>query len=124
MLQIHEIMNELDGNGIEQVEILDITKELTQLSIIKERLVGRLSNLYSEEEVNDMVSIVSVPNMHQVTVERFLSSLSNRERQCYFKYKFEEMSFAAIARELGVSKSMVQQSIERARKKLKIVKAN
>ncbi len=124
MLKINEIINELDGQGLEQGELLDITTDLTQLSIIKDRIVKRLSPIYSEDEVSDMISIVKRPNVQQIMMNNALLSLSKREKECYFKHTMEQKSFSAIGRELGVSKGTVQQSIERARRKLEFVKAN
>jgi len=47
-----------------------------------------------------------------------LASFSLRERQCYILHVAQGLSWSKIANELGVSKSMVQQSICRARKKI------
>lgn len=117
-MEIGEILNELDGNGLNQEDLFTLTKELTTIAEIKERIVHRLSNTYSEAEVNEMISVVKRPNMQQILMKEFLSSLSKREKECYFRHTFEKMTFSSIAKELGVSRSMVQQSIERARKKL------
>jgi positive control factor len=46
-------------------------------------------------------------------------SFSLRERQCYIMHVAQRRSMSDIANELGVSKSMVQQSIRRAKKKIK-----
>lgn len=46
------------------------------------------------------------------------AKLSLRERQCYILHHAAGKSFAAIAEELNVSRSRVQQAIERARKKI------
>jgi len=48
-----------------------------------------------------------------------LASFSLRERQCYILHVAQGMSMGAIGTELGVSKSMVQQSIRRAKAKVK-----
>lgn len=47
-----------------------------------------------------------------------LASFSLRERQCYILHVAQKRSMSDIANELGVSKSMVQQSIRRAKKKI------
>lgn len=47
------------------------------------------------------------------------ASLSHRERQCFIMHEGAQLSMMKIAVELGVSKSMVQQSIRRAKKKIK-----
>ncbi|WP_342512268.1 sigma-70 family RNA polymerase sigma factor [Sporosarcina sp. FSL K6-1522] len=55
----------------------------------------------------------------KVIMADILASFSLRERQCYILHVAQGMSWSKIADELGVSKSMVQQSINRARKKIK-----
>lgn len=47
-----------------------------------------------------------------------LSSFSLRERQCYILHFGGGLSWSKIAHELGISKSMVQQSIRRAKEKV------
>ncbi|WP_438312250.1 sigma-70 family RNA polymerase sigma factor [Sporosarcina sp. FA9] len=54
----------------------------------------------------------------KVIMADILASFSLRERQCYILHMAQGMSWSKIAEELGVSKSMVQQSIRRARKKI------
>lgn len=119
LVQIHEIINDLDGNGIDSGELLQITEDLTNLAEIKERIVGRLSDIYGEEEASDIISVVRRPNEQQLAMMNFMSSLSEREKQCYFMSAIDHKSFAVIGRELQISKSSVQQYIERARKKLR-----
>lgn len=121
MVQIHEIINDLDGNGIDSVELLHITEDLTQLAIIKDRIIRRLSHVYEGDELNEMISVVKKPNDQQIVMADFLSVLSKREKQCYFKCTFEKKPFSLISEECGISKSAVQQYIERARKKLQNV---
>ncbi|WP_342505641.1 sigma-70 family RNA polymerase sigma factor [Sporosarcina sp. FSL K6-2383] len=54
----------------------------------------------------------------KIILADILASFSLRERQCYILHMAQGMSWSKIADELGVSKSMVQQSINRARKKI------
>ena len=54
----------------------------------------------------------------KIILADILASFSLRERQCYILHMAQGMSWSKIADELGVSKSMVQQSIKRARKKI------
>lgn len=54
----------------------------------------------------------------KIILADILSSFSLRERQCYILHMAQGLSWSKIADELGVSKSMVQQSIKRARKKI------
>lgn len=55
----------------------------------------------------------------KIILADILASFSLRERQCYLLHVAQGMSWSKIADELGISKSMVQQSINRARKKIK-----
>ena len=54
----------------------------------------------------------------KIIMADILSSFSLRERQCYLLHTAQGMSWSSIADELGISKSTVQQSINRARKKV------
>lgn len=54
----------------------------------------------------------------KIIMADILASFSLRERQCYLLHTAQGMSWSAIAEELGISKSTVQQSINRARKKV------
>lgn len=54
----------------------------------------------------------------KVIMADILASFSLRERQCYILHVAQKRSMSDIANELGVSKSMVQQSIRRAKKKV------
>jgi len=49
---------------------------------------------------------------------RLLSELSRREQQCLLLYAAYGLSYAEIGKELGVTKAMVQQSINRAKDKI------
>lgn len=55
----------------------------------------------------------------KIILADILASFSLRERQCYILHVAQKRSMGDIATELGVSKSMVQQSIRRAKKKIK-----
>lgn len=54
----------------------------------------------------------------KIILADILASFSLRERQCYILHVAQKRSMSDIANELGVSKSMVQQSIRRAKKKI------
>ncbi len=54
----------------------------------------------------------------KVILADILSAFSLRERQCYILHVGQKKSMSEIAFELGVSKSMVQQSIRRAKNKI------
>lgn len=54
----------------------------------------------------------------KIILADILASFSLRERQCYILHVAQKRSMSDIANELGVSKSMVQQSIRRAKRKV------
>jgi len=50
-----------------------------------------------------------------------LVELSSRERECYLLHMTRGMSYAQIATELGLSRRTIQQYVERAKNKIKIL---
>jgi RNA polymerase sigma-70 factor (ECF subfamily) len=58
---------------------------------------------------------------HKELLEQLHSKLTNREKQCFTLHVAEKLSMNEIAREIGVSKSSVQEYIERARKKINAI---
>lgn len=54
----------------------------------------------------------------KIILADIFASFSLRERQCYVLHYGAGLSWAKIAEDLGVSKSMVQQSIRRAKEKV------
>ena len=84
----------------ENIDLIpDIEKELREANDINEK------HLHMTKE-------------EKVILADILASFSLRERQCYILHMAQGKSWSKIADELGVSKSMVQQSIRRARKKI------
>jgi len=49
---------------------------------------------------------------------RILLRMSERERQCFLLHAVDRLSYAEIAKEIGVSKSSVQRFVERAKSKV------
>lgn len=56
----------------------------------------------------------------KIIMANIFAALSLRERQCFIMHEGAKLSMMKIATELGVSKSMVQQSIRRAKNKIKL----
>lgn len=121
MPDFSEVIAELSGSGYTNAEAIQATVALSKIPQID-------SLLQNETATDYMVKILlegfEPDNEQQEILVNGVSSFSKRERQCYFMHVMESMSFSVIAKELGVSKGTVQQSIERARKKLGIQKAN
>lgn len=120
MLDFTDIMNNLDGNGLTETEILDISNDLTQFTKLHDRIVGPLSDLYSAEELKEILLIVEPPSVQRQTVASIFDELSEREKECFLLYSVENLPMSAIAMRLNVSKGSVQIYIRRAREKMKL----
>lgn len=119
MINVADVVAELDGNGFNQRELLEISAKLTELAVIRERIVEELSVFYDDDELTDIFGTLKKPSTDQQLLSKLLrESLSKREKQCYLMHTVDNKSMGNIAIELGVSKGAVQQSIERARKKI------
>ena len=73
----------------------------------------------AEQLENDGEKELYMTKEEKIILADILASFSLRERQCYILHVAQKRSMSDIANELGVSKSMVQQSIRRAKKKIK-----
>ena len=73
----------------------------------------------AEQLENEEEKQLYMTKEEKIILADILSSFSLRERQCYILHVAQGKSMNAIGIELGVSKSMVQQSIRRAKKKIK-----
>jgi len=87
---------------ISQYEDMDIIPDITE-ELRKER-----EPLYMDRE------------QRQALIKLF-ERFSDRERQCYVMYEAEGLSMQKIADRLGIKKRTVQQYIERAREKVKMI---
>lgn len=72
----------------------------------------------AEQLENDSEKQLYMTKEEKIILADILTSFSLRERQCYILHVAQKRSMSDIANELGVSKSMVQQSIRRAKKKV------
>lgn len=79
-------------------------------------LIPDIAEQLGENDVNKKHLFMS--REEKVILADILSSFSLRERQCYILHVGQKKSMSEIAYELGVSKSMVQQSIRRAKNKI------
>ena len=79
-------------------------------------LIPDIAEQLEENDINKKHLFMS--REEKVILADILSSFSLRERQCYILHVGQKKSMSEIAYELGVSKSMVQQSIRRAKKKV------
>ncbi|MEK5070725.1 sigma-70 family RNA polymerase sigma factor [Sporosarcina sp. FSL K6-1508] len=79
-------------------------------------LIPDIAEQLEENDVNKKHLFMT--REEKVILADILSSFSLRERQCYILHVGQKKSMSEIAYELGVSKSMVQQSIRRAKSKI------
>lgn len=91
-----------DAYRSKQYEDMDIIPDIT------EQLRTEREPLYMDQE-------------QRQTLIQLFRNFSDRERQCYIMYEAEELSMQKIADRLGIKKRTVQQYIERARDKVKLI---
>lgn len=91
-----------DAYRPKQYDEMDIIPDITE-QLEKER-----EPLYMDRE------------QRQALIHLF-KNFSKRERQCYLMYEAEQLSMGKIADRLGIKKRTVQQYIERARDKVKLI---
>lgn len=123
MLSVADVVAELGGNSFNDDELLDFSRELTHFLIMRDNLTNALKEIYEDYELEEMLGSIVMPTRQQQVISNSLTSFSPREKQCYVMYTVDLMSFSAIGRSLGISKSTVQQSIERARKKIELTQS-
>lgn len=115
MADFSEVVEELTGAGYTEAEALLATVALAK--------IPQIDRLIRNPVVTDFIigilldGFEPTSEMQRAMVEG-IAAFSKGEKQRYFMHTVEGMSFGAIAKEFGVSKGSVQQSIERARKKL------
>lgn len=120
MLDFIDIMNDLDGNGMTETEVLAISNDLARFAKLRDTLVAPLSGLYSAEQVKEILLAVEPPSQQRQLMANMLEGLSAREKECFLLHTIENLSMAAIAVRLGISKGSVALYIRRARVKMKL----
>lgn len=122
MLSVTDVVAELDGSGFIDSELIEISRELTEFTISRQRLQKRLAKSFGEEELNHILLTIEDVSFQEHFKAKIFSSLSPREKECYLMHTVDRKSFNNIAKELGVSKGRVQEAIERSRKKIEKLK--
>lgn len=122
MHSVSDVLDELRGSGFTQEQLFDISKELTEFTISREKVRKRLSDFIDAEELDQILATIEAASFQEQFMAKIFSSLSPREKKCYLDYTIERKSFGNIAKELNVSKGSVQQYIERAREKIEKLK--
>lgn len=122
MVRVSEVLKELDGNGFSQEALLEILDQLMLFVDLRDSMYPSLKSVFVKDEIDEILKNIERDDFHKNIIHRINSLLSEREKECYYLHLLEDKSFAAIAKELGVSRSMVQQSIRRAKKKIEEIK--
>jgi RNA polymerase sigma factor (sigma-70 family) len=120
MLDFIDIMNDLDGNGLTETEVLAISNDLAQFTKMRDRVMAPLSDLYSAEQLKEILLVVEPPSLQRQVMANIFGSLSKREKECFLLYTVENVPMSAIGVRLGVSKGSVNAYIRRAREKMKL----
>lgn len=119
MINVQEILDDLNGNGFEQGELLDLSAKLTKMSTLRMEIIGLLGGFYDADELLHIAGSLEVPSIEKVIMSKaFEDLLSRREKQCFLMHTVGIKSWGNIAKEIGISKSSVQTHITRARKKI------
>ena len=120
MLDFTDIMNELDGNGMTETEILAISNDLAKFATLRDKLAGPLSGLYSPEQTKEILLMIEPPTIQRQIMAGIFDNLSEREKESFLLYTVERKSMNTIAMQLGVSKGSVNTYIRRAREKMQL----
>lgn len=118
-----DFIAELRGAGIDQKEVIDIHSELTRFAISRDKLLERLAVWEDEEELQHILMTVKAASAQEVMWSDMLWSLSPREKQCYLMHTVDGMSLTDIAKELGFTPSSSKSFVNRAMKKIEIIKS-
>ena len=122
MPNFSDLLEEINGNGYTEVELLEITEVLTDFVVAKEKIMASISALFDEDELSERLMNLSMPSLQQQMTATLLKDLSPRERQCFLMPTVQNMTFSQIAKELGFTKGATNVFMTRARKKLGISK--
>lgn len=120
MIHIEEVLEDLEGNGFNQKDLINVSTKLSIFSNLKKELSDMMSRYYDEEDLFDILGALKQPNAERDYISRYLGeALTEKQREVYLLNAIEGRSLGNIAKILGVSKSTVQSHLSRARMKLK-----
>ncbi len=118
MFNFTDIMNELDGNGMSETEVLAISNDLTQFTKLRDKLIGPLSGVYSADQLKEILLVIEPASTQRQMMASIFKNLSDQEKKCFILHTVENLSMSAIALQLGISKGSVNSYIRRARDKV------
>ena len=122
MHSVSEVIQELTGSGYTPEELLDISTELTEFTISREKLHRRLSNEFDPGELDRILLTIDAASLREEFISNLFKVLSPREKQCYLMHTVEKKSFSQIASELGFTKSATASFMKRANRKIENLK--
>lgn len=123
MVDVEEILEDLEGNGFNQVDLLEVSAKLNSFSNMREELYGLLERVYEEEDLLDILGVLNKMSADKSYAFKYLSKhLTDKEKEAYILHEVQKMSMQDVGNELGVSKGTVQTRVTRARMKLNNMK--
>lgn len=117
-MKLHELLADLSLDGLTDVEALELATDLIKIDVIKERLGNELDEI----RLNRVIDETKNNSEHQKAYANVLSSLSNRQRQCYLMKDVRLMTYQAVSEELKIEITTVQTHLEIAREKIEKAK--
>lgn len=117
MQKLSEMIQGLSEKGCTDIEAINIGVELFQVETLRRKLNHELD----ERKTIRIIKHTRNIGQSEGKLYEMLQVLTEREKQCYLYHYIDRMTFSEIANELGISKSTVQNHIERARDKIKLI---
>lgn len=117
-----ELLQEINGNGYTEAQVVDITSRLTKFVLLRDQITSELANLFAPEELLEILATVDLPTYQQQIAANLFTSLSKREKQVFLMKVVEKKTLEQIGKELGIARGTVQVYVIRSAKKLNIVK--
>lgn len=122
MRTVSEVIMDLAGNGFSEKDLITLSSNLTQLADAKNKICEQLNDVLEREEIDEILLDVQRPSRQQLIASLAIDCLAPKEKKYYLMHTVENMSMGKIAKECDVSKGTVQETIERARKKINMIK--
>lgn len=116
------LLQEINGNGYTEAQVVDITSRLTKFVLLREQITAELADLFDSEDLLEILTKVDLPTYQQQIAANLFTTLSKREKQVFLMRAVENKTFSQISEELGIARGTVQVYVTRSAKKLKIWK--
>lgn len=122
MTKVSDLIKEIDGTGYTQEELFEITREITEFTISRDKLYERLAKTFDSEELDEILLTVEAASFEEMMMAKVLDRLAPKQKRYYLMYTVEKKNMGQIAKEFGVAKGSVSKSILQAREKITILK--